>query len=157
MKNQLLPAVIALTLVSGAIYGHVRFNHSQDVREAAHLYKQPWLQVEFIVPDFKIGDNVTVNYTRNIFIKTSLDWIAEMRDARTHETVCSAGGKALVSPEEPAFYPFELSDLWGEATLTSPPPCMYEPGDYYLQFVYVTPGRKDHFAQSNIFTVKPRT
>lgn len=147
MRHQILPAATAFVAIAmGFLVHDVYLEYKRNM---------PWLESSFFVPNFALGENVEVNYARNIYEHVNVVWHVEMRQAGTHKTVCAAGNTTTLSPDEPRVYPFPFGGLWSEKNLKTKTPCSYVPGDYYLEFTYSTPTRKNHVVQSNVFTVNP--
>lgn len=105
------------------------------------------------VPDFEVGENPVVNYTREIAYTQTMDWSAEIRGVVPppgNRQYCPGNGRSLYESDEEKIYPIKLLKFLGVST------CLPPPGNYFISVCWT--GRiawfpKVYCTRSNIFTI----
>lgn len=105
------------------------------------------------VPDFKVGEEAKVLYTRKIKLTQKMGWGAEVRAiGEVNRQFCQGEGQSLYEVSEPAVYPMSLARFVGLPT------CSLPEGSYTLHacwFGQILWFDKTYCTQSNIFRVLP--
>lgn len=117
-----------------------------------------WFSAEIYVPDFKQGQDVTVQYVRDIKSTQSQDWHAEAAKARLEDDdriICAGHGSAHYRKDAQSSLPLPMTVFVGSDDC----PENHRPGKYILQSCwswYVGFIRKEYCTESNTYTVTAR-
>ena len=123
------PASAAAVFTAGIFVATIGFLAGSRLVEKT-IPEKPWFEAHVSVPDFRVGENPQVTYSRVIRRNLAVLWSVEMqrRKGGSWEKICGGSGFAGYETDESKEWKMSLSRYMGD-DITK---CDIKPGEYRL-------------------------